>query len=391
MQLEQSVRSLFRFTGGDRYVWLVVIFLFLVSMLAVYSSTGTLAFRVQGGNMEYYMLRQLLMIVVGLLLMYAVHRIPYAYFSRMAQLLVFVSIPLLLLTLLFGQEINDARRWLSIPVINISFQTSDLARLALIMYVARMLVVRREQLNDFRNGFLPLIVPVLVVCGLIAPANFSTAAILLITCLVLMFIGQVPMRFLGSLVLLAVLMFGLLILLDKWTPLNTRMETWSSRLQSFTADGPEPYQIQQAKIAIAHGGLIGVGPGNSIQRNFLPSPYSDFIYAIINEEYGLLGGIALIVLYLFLFLRSMRIALRAPGAFGSYLVLGLSLAIVIQALINMAVVVHLLPTTGVTLPLVSMGGTSILFTSLAVGVVLSVSRASEKVHEAEHPANSGSH
>ncbi|MCS6916507.1 MAG: FtsW/RodA/SpoVE family cell cycle protein [Chitinophagales bacterium] len=387
MQVEQSVQRVFRQTGGDRYIWLVVVVLFLVSMLAVYSSTGTLAFRVQGGNMEYYMLRQLLMILTGLGLMYVTHRIPFPFFSRIAQLLLLLSVPLLVITLLFGQEINDARRWLTIPVINISFQTSDLARLALILYVARMLVVNKDQLHDFRNGFLPLVLPVLLVCGLIAPSNFSTASILLVTCMTLMFVGRVPVLYLGSVLLLAVLLLGFLLLLDHLTPFSTRVDTWSSRLESFTERSEEPYQVQQAKMAIAHGGLLGVGPGNSIQRNFLPSPYSDFIYAIIVEEYGLIGGVMLILLYLFFLLRCIQIARRSTGFFGAYLVIGLSVAIVGQALINMAVVVHLLPTTGVTLPLISMGGTSILFTSLAVGIILSVSRATEQNHE---PANSES-
>ncbi|MCS6992048.1 MAG: FtsW/RodA/SpoVE family cell cycle protein [Chitinophagales bacterium] len=387
MKLDQSVKEVFRYTSGDRYIWLVVIFLFLVSMLAVYSSTGTLAFRVQGGNVQYYLLRQGLIIGISLLIIYVAHRIPYGYYSRLAQMLLFVSVPLLILTLFFGQEINEARRWLSVPVVDLSFQTSDLARLALIMYIARMLVIKKDHLHEFRHGFLPIGAPVLLICGLIAPSNFSTAAILLATCLFLMFIGQVPIRYLTALVLLAISLLSVLVLLDRLTPFSTRVETWSSRLAAFADQEHEPYQVQQAKIAIAHGGIFGTGPGNSIQRNFLPSPYSDFIYAIIVEEYGLIGGMALVVLYLFLLLRSIRVARMAQGLFGAYLALGLGLAIVVQALINMAVVVDLLPTTGVTLPLISMGGTSTLFTSLAVGIILSVSRSTEQDHGASTDQN----
>lgn len=379
----QHVERLFQKTGGDRYIWLVVIFLSIISMLAVYSSTGSLAFKYQGGDMEYYMIRQFGMIALGIFLMYIAHKINYTFYSRIAQLLLFVSVPLLFLTLIFGIEINDARRWLTIPLVNISFQTSDLAKLALIMYLARALAKNQGNIKDLKTGFLPVMLPVLVVCALIAPSNLSTAAILFATCVLLMFIGRVNMKYIAILAITGIALLGLIILIAEFTSIHVRADTWASRLQDFFGNGTEQYQVQQAKIAIANGGVFGVGPGNSTQRNFLPSPYSDFIYAIIVEEYGFIGAIALVVLYLFFLLRCIKLFVKCPGAFGAFLAVGLSFGLVVQALINMGVVVHLLPTTGVTLPFVSMGGTSLWFTSVAIGIILSVSRNVEEENEDE--------
>lgn len=373
-----QVEHIFRKTQGDKYIWLVVIFLSIISMLAVYSSTGSLAFRYQGGNMEYYVVKQGMMILFGLFLMYAAHKINYIYYSRIAQLLLYASIPLLAVTLIFGVEINDARRWLTIPVVNVSFQTSDLAKLALILYLARVLARNQGTIKDFKSGFLPVMLPPIVVCGLIAPSNLSTAAILFVTCLLLMFIGRINMKYIAIMGGAGLLLLALIIIIALNTSFHARVDTWISRLSDFFGDGNEAYQIQQSKIAIANGGLFGVGPGNSTQRNFLPSPYSDFIYAIIIEEYGFIGALLLIVLYLFFLLRCIKLFTKSPGAFGAFLAVGLSFSLVVQALINMAVVVHLLPTTGVTLPMVSMGGTSLWFTSLAIGIILSVSRNVEK-------------
>lgn len=381
-----QVENIFRKTQGDKYIWLVVIFLSIISMLAVYSSTGSLAFKYQGGNMEYYLVKQGMMILFGLFLMYLAHKINYIYYSRIAQLLLYISIPLLAFTLIFGVEINDARRWLTIPVVNVSFQTSDLAKLALILYIARVLAKNQGNIKDFRSGFLPVMLPPILVCGLIAPSNLSTAAILFATCLLLMFIGRINMKYIFILGAIGIALLAIIILIAINTSFHARVDTWTSRLSDFFGDGAEAYQVQQSKIAIANGGLFGVGPGNSTQRNFLPSPYSDFIYAIIIEEYGFIGALTLIVLYLFFLLRCIKLFTKSPGAFGAFLAVGLSFSLVVQALINMAVVVHLLPTTGVTLPMVSMGGTSLWFTSLAIGIILSVSRNVEKEEEKDDGA-----
>lgn len=376
-----QVENIFKKTKGDKYIWLVVIFLSIISMLAVYSSTGSLAFKYQGGNMEYYVVKQGMMILFGLFLMYMAHKINYIYYSRIAQLLLIISIPLLAFTLIFGVEINDARRWLTIPVVNVSFQTSDLAKLALILYLARVLAKNQGNIKDFRSGFLPVMLPPIIVCGLIAPSNLSTAAILFATCLLLMFIGRINMKYIAIMGGAGILLLALIIIIAMNTSFHARVDTWISRLSDFFGDGQEAYQMQQSKIAIANGGIFGMGPGNSTQRNFLPSPYSDFIFAIIIEEYGFIGALLLIVLYLFFLLRCIKLFTKSPGAFGAFLAVGLSFSLVVQAMINMAVVVNLLPTTGVTLPMVSMGGTSLWFTSLAIGIILSVSRNVEKEEE----------
>src|SRR6185436_1616276 len=226
----QHVERLFQKTGGDRYIWLVVVFLSIISMLAVYSSTGSLAFKYQGGDMEYYLIRQFGMIALGISLMYFAHKINYTYYSRFAQLLLFISVPLLFITLLFGMEINDARRWLTIPGVNISFQTSDLAKLSLIMYIARALAKNQGNIKDFKSGFLPVMVPALIVCGLIAPSNLSTAAILFATCLLLMFIGRVNMKYIGIMALTGIALLALIIVIAEFTSLHVRVDTWMSRL-----------------------------------------------------------------------------------------------------------------------------------------------------------------
>mgnify|MGYP002713078211 CR=1 FL=1 len=369
-----------KYIKGDRVVWLVVLLLAILSVLAVYSSIVTLAYKYQGGDTLYYLFKHGVILVVGFILMIIAHNLNYKYYSRISQIAIVLSIPLLALTLMTGANINDASRWLVIPVINQTFQTSDLAKLALIMYLARILYKKQADLNDFKSVFMYLMLPVLLVCGFIFPANFSTAAMLFTTSMIIMFIGRVPLKYILSLIgmIFGALLLALTIASAK-PDLLPRLATWEKRIETFTQGGDKDanYQADQAKIAIATGGVVGKGPGGSTQRNFLPHPYSDFIYAIIIEEYGLLGGIIVIVLYLILFYRGVKIAQRAEKSFGTFLAVGLSFSLVFQAMINMAVAVNLFPVTGQPLPLVSMGGTSIWFTCLAIGIILSVSRKSE--------------
>ncbi|HRI28128.1 MAG TPA: FtsW/RodA/SpoVE family cell cycle protein [Chitinophagales bacterium] len=363
---------------GDRTIWLIVILLSLFSILGVYSATGSLAYRQMGGNTEYYLLKQLFITGFGLLLMYLSHRVNHLYYSRIAQVMLYISVPLLALTLFFGTEINDAKRWITLPVLNISFQTSDFAKLALIMYTSRMLSRKQHIIKDFDRSFVPIVLPMVIICMLIVPANFSTAALLFTTCVILMFIGRVHMRHIILTLWLGVSVFGLYVAAATLTG-KGRVETWKSRIDSYINPTPEKqYQVLQAKIAVANGGLVRLAPGKSMQRNFLPHPYSDFIYAIIIEEYGLMAGIFIIFLYLALLYRCIRIFARGPDAFGAMLAVGLGVVLVVQALINMAVTVNLLPITGLTLPLVSMGGTSVLFSSISIGIILSVSRTIQK-------------
>ncbi|GIV34252.1 MAG: cell division protein FtsW [Chitinophagales bacterium] len=363
---------------GDRVIWLVVFFLSVFSLLAVYSSTGTLAYKYQQGNTEYYLLKHLSILILGLLLMYGAHLIDYRYYSRISQLLLYASVPLLIITYFTGTELNEARRWITLPVINLSFQTSDLAKLALIMFLARVLSKKQQIIYDFKNAFLPVILPVLIICVLIAPANLSTSLMLFATSILIMFIGRVRLMHIAATIGIMITALSLMLLLIMMTPDKGRVGTWKSRIEGYMNDNQEPYQVTQSKIAIAKGGLLGKGPGNSHQRNFLPHPYSDFIYAIIIEEYGLLGGAFVLFLYLLLFFRTIKIMVKSPNAFGSLLAVGLGISLTIQAIINMAVAVNLVPVTGQTLPLVSMGGTSLFFTSIGVGIILSVSRYNEE-------------
>lgn len=368
-------------TKGDRVIWTIVIFLSLVSLLAVYSATGSLAYREQGGHTEYYLFKQLSVLGMGLLIIYFAHRVNYTIYSRAAQIGFLVSIPLLIYTLAFGHNINDASRWIRLPVINLTFQTSDVAKLAIFMYVSRQLSKRQHVITDFRKGFLPIIIPVSIICMLIMPANMSTALLLGASCMILCFIGRVPVRFLASMVLAVVVLVLLMFAIAKLTGLEMRTQTWINRLEHFSGENNSdlPYQVQQANIAIAGGGVLGKGPGNSTQRNFLPHAYSDYIYATIIEEYGIFGAFLILMAYMLLLLRSIRIYRKCPYAFGAFLAVGLSVTLVIQALTNMAVNVGLFPVTGVTLPLVSMGGSSVIFTSLAIGIILSVSRNVEEL------------
>jgi cell division protein FtsW len=367
---------------GDRVIWIVVVILSIFSMLAVYSSTGTLAYKYQSGNTEYYLLKHIAIVFMGLLLMYFAHLVKYTYYSRVSQILIWIAIPMLLLTLIVGTNINEASRWLTLPVVGITFQTSDLAKIALIMYVARLLAKKQGQIKDFKGTFVPIIVPVVVVCALIFPANFSTASVLFTTCLILMFIGRVRMRYMLSMLGIGLICGSLFVtVLYNSEPLQGfgRLGTWQTRIINFI-DGEQEgnYQVEQAKIAIAKGGFIGSGPGNSTQRNFLPHPYSDFIFAIIVEEYGMLGGVIVVLLYFILLFRTIRMVGKSPGTFAALLSIGCCFSLVFQALINMAVAVNLVPVTGLALPMVSMGGTSILFTSIAVGIILSVSKSVEE-------------
>jgi len=364
---------------GDHAIWMIVIVLALFSVLIVYSSTGHIAFKERGGNTEFYLIKHLIFIIGGLVLTTVCYQMHYTRFLRISPLLLLLSIPLLIYTIAFGTDVNQARRWIELPFIEMTFQTSDFAKLALIIYVARAISSKQEYIKDFKSGFLPIVMPIIIICGLIAPADLSTAMLLFMTCLLMMIMGRVALRDISWLLLMGVATFGFLIALGTQYPDMIRVSTWVSRMNEFLDNTDGGYQIQQAKIAIADGGLFGLGPGNSIQRNFLPAPYSDFIFAIIIEEYGLIGAFTVISMYVLLFFRIVRIITNSPKAFGAMLVLGLGLIICIQALANIAVSVHLVPVTGLTLPMISMGGTSIIFSSIAFGMILSVSRYIEKI------------
>ncbi len=345
------------------------------------------------------------------MVIYFAHLINYTFYSRAAQIIFLLSIPLLFYTLFFGVRMNEGSRWIRLPFINMTMQTSDLAKLCLFIYLARLLSKKQEVIKDFRKGFLPVIIPVAITCALIAPANLSTAMLLGASCLMLLFIGRVKTKHI--LLTIGIAMIPLLFLImaavirhksgndDSITVAKTssgifgRVDTWISRIEGFIygskeTDNDDAYQVNQAKIAISKGGVFGVGPGNSTTRDYLPQAYNDFIFAIIIEEYGLAGGAFIVFIYLVFLYRCIRIFKKCPFAFGAFLALGLSFTLAIQAVANMAVTVNLFPVTGVTLPLVSMGGSSFIFTCLAIGIILSVSRnveQSEGKSEAEKTIN----
>lgn len=367
--------ALKKYFKGDAVIWAVIIALSIISLLAVYSSTGTLAYKNQGGNTAYYVMKHFTIQFIGLIIIFVTHLIPYKYYSRLSQLFLFLSIPMLALTMVFGKNINDATRFLTLPGLGFTFQTSDFAKLALIMYLARLLSLKQDEIKDLKKAFIPLIIPVVIVCILILPANFSTAAILFATSIVLMFIGRVSFKHLLALAGTGIVIIGLFIAISLIFKQDYRLETWKARFETYlTGKGGDTFQVEQSKMAIANGGIVGQGPGNSVQRNFLPQPFSDFIYAIIVEEYGLIGGVLVILLYMWLLFRAGLMVRKLDRTFPAFLAIGLTLIIVFQAMVNMAVATSLFPVTGQTLPLVSRGGSSILFSSFALGILLSISR-----------------
>jgi cell division protein FtsW len=375
---------------GDRVIWMVALFLCTLSVLAVYSAVSSLVWKAEGGSSAGVLIKHVFMLGLGLAFMFGTHLLPLTFFSRIGQLMIWVVIPLLVFTMFFGSNINNADRWIRIPGIGVTFQTSDLAKLVLILYVARQLTVKRQMLHDFKKGVLPIVIPIAMVCGLVLPANFSTAALIGFVCFLMLVFGGVPWKHLFKLIGAVVGILLLIIVVGELGPekILPRYSTWKNRLvgkeiQAGAIDDSK-YQIELAQYAIYEGGIIPKGPGSGTSRNFLPHPYSDMIYAFIIEEYGsVLGGALVMLMYVIFLFRVIRISIRSPKYFGGLTALGLGLVITIQAFINMGVAVDLFPTTGQPLPLVSMGGTSIVFVAIMFGVILSISKMDEENDEAD--------
>lgn len=360
--------------SGDGVIWAIIFILSVFSLLSVFSASGTLAYKYHGGNAVHYLIRQGVTLIIGVLIIFVVHRIPYRYFSKLALWAYYIAVFLLLVTMLWGMTLNQASRWIMLPG-GISFQTSDFAKVALMMYLARVLSVKENEIQDLKGVFRNLLMPVIIVTGLILPSDFSTAALLFGTSLVVMFIGRVKLKYLGLFIATGLVGLLLFVAVAKLSPSTSRVGTWEQRIDSFFDDESESnFQAEQSKIAIATGGFFGKGPGNSVQRNVLPHTSSDFIFAIIVEEYGYFAALFLIFLYLFLFYRVVIITRKVDKKFGAFVASSLALLLSFQAMSNMAVAVNIFPVTGQTLPFVSMGGTSIVFTSVALGIILSVSR-----------------
>ena len=383
------MQTLFNNIKGDRLIWAIVALLAIVSFLPVYSAASNLAYRGGSGNTFAFLVKHLVHLSLGFAIMYGVHKIPYRYFKGLSLVMIPIVLVLLGITMLQGTTIEgaNASRWIQIPIIGVSFQTSTLASVVLMMYVARYMSKIKDKDITFKSSVLPLWAPVFLILALILPSNFSTTAIMFLMVLILVFLGGYPIKYIGIILGLGLISLVLFVMVAKLTsgPLSVKVETWENRIINYSnnEDTEADYQIEKAKIAIATGGIKGVGPGKSIQKNFLPQSSSDFIFAIIIEEYGIIGGFFIMILYMWFLFRIVIVAQKSDTVFGKLLVLGVGLPIVFQALINMAVAVELFPVTGQTLPLISSGGTSIWMTCLAIGIILSVSAKREEMKEQE--------
>ncbi|MCX7862308.1 MAG: FtsW/RodA/SpoVE family cell cycle protein [Bacteroidales bacterium] len=372
-----NVSAIFK---GDKIIWGMIFLLSVVSLLAVYSSTGTLAFRYQEGNLLYYLFRHGGLLLLGILIILVFQNIPVSLYNRLSFLLILLTIPLLIYTLLKGTSLNEASRWITLPGTSISFQSSDFAKFSLIVYISKFLAKYQQgdSLPTFKKDFRLMMITLFLTCGLILPANFSTAALLFFSSIMLLFLGRLKWKYI--LTILAIGVVGIMLFIGTallFFPDKGRVSTWKNRIEVYLnkskADSDDVYQIEQSKIAIASGGFFGKGPGNSTQRNFLPHPYSDFIFAIIIEEYGFIGAMFIMLCYLILLYRVGVIVRFSPKAFQALLAIGLIILLVLQAMINMGVATGIFPVTGQTLPLVSMGGTSIIFTGVSLGIIINIS------------------
>lgn len=384
-----KTKNIFTTLKGDRAIWAITAFLALFSFLPVFSASSNLAYLYGNGDTLPFLVRHFMHLVLGFAIIYGVHKVPAHYFKGLSIIGIPIVFILLLITMAQGTTIDgaNASRWIKVPFVGITFQTSTLASVVLMIYIARYLTKIKDKAITFKESILPLWVPVALILGLILPANFSTTAIIFVMVLTLVFMGGYPLKYIGIIVATGLLALTLFVLAAKAFPgvFPNRVDTWMSRIDSFVddEDSEGDYQIERAKIAIATGGIIGAGPGGSVQKHFLPQSSSDFIYAIIVEEYGLIGGLMLLSMYLLLLFRILVVANKATTVFGKLAAIGVGLPIIFQALINMAVAVELFPVTGQTLPLVSSGGTSIWMTCLAIGIVLSVSVKREEVKAKE--------
>jgi len=377
---QQSVKSSFwNSLKGDHGIWLIILLLSMISLAAVYSSTSSLAFR-EGKTALFFLLKQLRFVILGLTILYLCHRIPLGWYRKLAFAGVIISIIMLIFTVFAGTTLNDGTRWLRI--LGFSFQPSEVAKIALILYIAK--VIEDRTFNTFKEFTLFLMIPVALICLLILWGSFSAGVMLGGTALIILFIAGVSAKHIFK--MMGIFMAGLAVVvaLAVWTPLFPRIETAMSRFTTFVGDEKgDTFQADHAKIAIASAGIVGKGPGNSTQRHILPHPYSDFIYATIVEEYGMIGGVVVLLLFIWFFYRTYLIAKQCTRNFSSLLAIGLGVLIVFQAMLHIGVNVGLLPVTGQTLPLVSLGGTSFVVMSVAFGMILAVSRTVEKAKPTE--------
>ena len=368
------VNSLLKYLNGDKVIWMIVIILSLCSIVVAYSASSNMAYRLADGDATSFLFKHMMLLIAGFTIMIVVHRVKFSLFSRASQLGVYIAAILLIVTLVFGVNKGNASRWI------MGFQPSDFAKLVLLIYVARILAIKKSEIQTFK-GLLPALIPIAIICGLILPADFSTAALLFLSCLVLLYVGGSKFKHLALIVGGCVATFGLLLLINIAVPgMLPRADTWSERVVDFfTGTSEDNYQSTQAQMGIVNGGVINFQPGGGSIKNDIFSAQSDFVYSTIVEEFGvLLGGLGLILLYLILFYRCLKLSARAKNKFGAYVAFGLSFILVLQAMVNMGVGSTLLPVTGQPLPPVSMGGTSIFFSCISIGIILSISHSIEK-------------
>ena len=387
------MKKILKHIEGDRAIWAIVVFMALLSFMPVYSASTNLVYVANSGTTTYHLVKHVVLLFFGFLIIYGVHKIPYRYFSGGSVLMLPLVVVLLIVTLSKGTVIGgaNASRWIQIPFIGVGFQTSTLAGVVLMIFVARFLAKNKEKTINFKESLWKLWLPVAITLAFILPANFSTTAIIFSMVLLLTFLGGYPFKYLASIIGMGIVALVLFVLIAKAFPnaMHNRVDTWISRIENFSdKNAEEGYQVEKAKIAIASGGLQGRGPGKSVQKNFLPQSSSDFIFAIIVEEYGLIfGALTVILMYLLLLIRILVAAKKATTIFATLLIIGVGLPIIFQAIINMAVAVNLFPVTGQTLPLISSGGTSIWMTCFAIGIILSVTAEKEKIIDFENEEN----
>jgi cell division protein FtsW len=383
------MKELVKKLKGDRGIWSFVALLGLFSFMPVFSASSNLAYLGHGtGNTLGYLVKHFTHICIGFLIIYWVHNIPYLYFRAISIVLLPIVWILLGYTLIKGTVIAgaNASRWIQIPFIGLSFQTSTAAAIVLFVYVAQFLSKKRKTPMTFKYSLMVLWLPVFLTLGLILPANFSTTALIFAMVIMLVFVGKYPLKYIFLIIGSGVVFLTFFIVISKAFPDSkffSRVGTWGSRIENFTSNkaDEDDYQIEKAKIAIASGQLYGLGPGKSVQKNFLPQSSSDFIFAIIVEEYGLVGGLGVLLLYLLLLFRFVIASHKAKTLFGKLVVVGLGFPMIFQAMVNMAVAVELLPVTGQTLPLISSGGSSIWMTCIGLGVILSVTKKEEEIEQ----------
>ncbi len=369
---------------GDKAIWAIALLLALVSVVVVYSAGGSFFALSSGISPEGLLMKHVAILFTGFIIMFIAYLLPYERYRKLAPVFMVIAVILLVYTMANGVEINGARRWIRLPFIGLTLQVSDLAKLAIALFVADRMTRYKDYIKDFQKAFLPLIVPILLICILVMPSDLSTALLIFASMTMLLFIGRVNWKYIASLFALGAVAFSFVISLGVLFSDLVRVDTWAKRMQDFLHAESVPAssisldQIDYARMAIANGGFRGQGPGGSTMRNFLPESYSDFVYAIIMEEYGFWGGALVLGLYILLLLRVVKLVTKSSKSFGAMAAMGLTIIMVLQALLNMAVSVHLIPVTGLTLPMISVGGTSIFFTCFSLGIILSVSRYVEK-------------